>query len=75
MKKDLNKHHKQSLCEPLNLKKIEQIINKKNMCDIYFHKKYLNNYFNDFKMFKNNGFVIWQYLSLNSFINYFNNFK
>ncbi len=63
------------MLDSLNLKKIEQIINKKNMCDIYFNKKYLKNYFHDFKMFKNNGFVIWQYLSLNSFINYFNNFK
>ena len=58
------------MLDSLNLKKIEQIINKKNMCDIYFNKKYLKNYFNDFKIFKNNGFVIWQYLSLNSFINY-----
>ena len=59
----------------VNLKRIKEIIYKKNICDQYFDKKKLKSYFEEFKMFKNNGFVIWQYLSLNSFINYFNKFK
>lgn len=58
-----------------NLSKIKKIINKKNNCDKYFNKKLLKKYFEDFKILNNNGFVIWQYLSLNSFLNYFNKFK
>ena len=55
-----------------NIKTINKIINKKNYCDRYFNKKNLLKYFIDFKKSKNNGFIIWQYISLNSFINIFN---
>ena len=56
-----------------NIKKISKIIGEKNYCDKYFKKKNLLKYFEDFKKSKNNGFVIWQYISLNSFIKIFNN--
>lgn len=56
-----------------NIKKIEKIINKKNYCDKYFNKKHITKYFQEFLLKKNNGFIIWQYLSLNSFINNFKN--
>lgn len=55
-----------------NITEINKIINKKNYCDKYFNKKNLLKYFEEFKKFKNNGFIIWQYISLNSFINSFN---
>ncbi len=58
-----------------NFKLIKKIISKKNYCDKYFNKKVLKNYFNEFQNLKNNGFVIWQYISLNSFLNYFNKFN
>ena len=58
-----------------NLSKIKRIIKRKNYCDKYFNKKILIKYFEGFKNSKNNGFVIWQYLSLNSFFNYFNKFN
>ena len=58
-----------------NLSKIKKIIKQKNNCDKYFNKKLLKKYFEDFKILNNNGFVIWQYLSLNSFLNYFNKFR
>ncbi len=60
--------------ESRNLAKIEKIIKRKNYCDKYFNKSKLLNYLEDFKKSKNNGFVIWQYISLNSFINNFNKF-
>ena len=53
--------------------KITNIINKKNCCDIFFVKKNILNYLSEFKKKKNNGFLIWQYLSLNFFINYYKN--
>ena len=59
----------------INLKIIKKIITKKNYCDKYFNKKILVNYFKEFQKSKNNGFVIWQYISLNSFLNYFNKFN
>jgi asparagine synthase (glutamine-hydrolysing) len=55
----------------VNYTKIKRILKKKNICDKYFYKKNLIEYFKDFKLQKNNGFLIWQYLSLNSFINSF----
>ena len=60
--------------EPRNLMKIEKIIKGKNYCDKYFNKNKLLNYLEDFKKSKNNGFVIWQYISLNSLIDNFNKF-
>tara|TARA_B100000123_G_scaffold225839_1_gene174637 strand:+ start:76 stop:276 length:201 start_codon:yes stop_codon:yes gene_type:complete len=60
--------------ETKNMKKIVKIINKKNYCDRYFNKKVLALYLKDFRKSKNNGFVIWQYISLNSFVNNFNKF-
>ena len=53
--------------------KITNIINKKNYCDIFFIKKNILKYLSEFKKKKNNGFLIWQYLSLNFFINYYKN--
>lgn len=50
---------------------INKIILKNNYCDIFFKKKKLIEYFYEFKKFKNNGFLIWQYLSLNEFCNTF----
>ena len=58
-----------------NFKTIKKIIYKKNYCDKYFNKKILIEYLRDFENSKNNGFVIWQYISLNSFLNYFNKFN
>ena len=52
---------------------ITKIINKKNFCDIFFVKKNILKYLSEFKKKKNNGFIIWQYLSLNFFINQFKN--
>ena len=60
--------------ESRNLAKIEKIIKKKKYFYNYFNKSKLLNYLEDFKKSKNNGFVIWQYISLNSFINNFNKF-
>ena len=51
--------------ESRNLAKIEKIIKRKNYCDKYFNKSKLLNYLEDLKKSKNNGFVIWQYISLN----------
>ena len=58
-----------------NFKLIKKIISKKNYCDKYFNKNILKSYFNEFQKSKNNGFVIWQYISLNFFLNYFNKFN
>ena len=58
-----------------NLKVIKKMISKKNYCDRYFNKKILMKYFREFECSKNNGFVIWQYISLNAFFNYFNKFN
>lgn len=54
-----------------NINKISKIIYKKNYCDRYFNKINLIKYFKEFKNLKNNGFIVWQYISLNSFINSF----
>ena len=56
-----------------NYKTIKTILKRNNYCDKFFHKKNLVNYFENFKIKRNNGFLIWQYLSLNSFINCFKN--
>ena len=61
------------LLEKKNLKKIKKILDKRNYCDRYFVKKNLKKYLRDFINKKNNGFIIWQYLSLNSFLNSFKN--
>ena len=54
-----------------NYSNISKILKKNNYCDKYFYKKNLIVYFEDFRLKKNNGFLIWQYLSLNSFVNSF----
>ena len=61
------------LKDRLILSKIEIIIKKNNYCDKYFYKKNIFKYLDDFKNNKNNGFIIWQYISLNSFCNSFKN--
>ena len=53
------------------LNRINKIINKKNSCDKFFNKKKLLHYFYEFKNNGNTGFLIWQYISLNSFMNNF----
>ena len=53
------------------LNKINKIINKKNSCDKFFNKKKLLHFFYEFKNNGNTGFLIWQYISLNSFMNNF----
>tara|TARA_B100000902_G_scaffold313815_1_gene304359 strand:- start:4939 stop:6618 length:1680 start_codon:yes stop_codon:yes gene_type:complete len=58
-----------------NYSNISKILKKNNYCDKYFYKKNLIVYFEDFRLKKNNGFLIWQYLSLNSFINSFKKFN
>ena len=50
---------------------IKKIIFKKNYCDIFFKKKNFIKYYYDFIDGKNNGFLLWQYLSLNAFCNVF----
>ena len=59
----------------INLLKINKIIKNKNYCDKYFNKINLLKYLDEFNKSKNNGFVVWQYISLNSFINSFNKFN
>tara|TARA_Y100000992_G_scaffold301390_1_gene272178 strand:- start:280 stop:1962 length:1683 start_codon:yes stop_codon:yes gene_type:complete len=59
------------LLEEKNFLKIKEIFKKKNHCDEFFVKKNIIKYLNDFKIKKNNGFLVWQYLSLNSFLNSF----
>jgi hypothetical protein len=54
-----------------NFLKIKNILHKKNYCDKFFIKKNVLQYLYEFKRKKNNGFIIWQYLSLNSFLNKF----
>ena len=53
--------------ETKNMEKLLKLLTKKNYCDKYFNKKVLALYLKDFRKSKNNGFVIWQYISLNSF--------
>lgn len=59
------------LLEEKNFLKIKKIFKKKNYCDEFFIKKNIIKYLNDFKTKKNSGFLVWQYLSLNSFLNSF----
>lgn len=59
------------MLDKVNFLKIKKILNKKNYCDQFFLKKNILQYLYEFKRKKNNGFVIWQYLSLNSFLNNF----
>ena len=54
-----------------NFSEIKKRLKKSNYCDKYFYKKNLIEYLKDFELKKNNGFLIWQYLSLNSFMNSF----
>ena len=48
-------------------KKIEKILNQRNYCDRFFNKKKVVSYYDEFKNNKNNGFIVWQYLTVNSF--------
>ncbi|MDA9852803.1 asparagine synthase (glutamine-hydrolyzing) [Candidatus Pelagibacter sp.] len=59
------------LLDKSNFLKTKKIVNKKNYCDKFFIKKNIIKYLNDFKTNKNSGFLIWQYLSLNSFLESF----
>lgn len=59
------------MLEKNNFLKINKILNKNNYCDKFFIKKNVLKYLYEFKCKKNNGFLIWQYLSLNSFLNNF----
>ena len=63
------------MLDKYNLNKIEKLIKKDNLCDKFFIKKNFIRYFDDFKIKKNNGFIIWQYLSLNYFLDYFKKFN
>ena len=72
----IKKNYKQSpqeeyLRDKKIFSKIKEIIGKKNYCDKYFNKKNLKNYLSKFEKNQNNGFLIWQYISLNSFIKAF----
>ncbi len=73
LRKKIYKQEPQSefMLDNENFLKIRKILNKKNYCDQFFLKKNILQYLYEFKRKKNNGFIIWQYLSLNSFLNNF----